>query len=65
VEITLGNEAFEVEVTTYGYEYMSELREGESTPILHDPVMHSGVSYSPEHPTSRQNYEDVDRLGDI
>jgi hypothetical protein len=61
----LGNKTFETEVVTYGYGYMSELREGESSPALHDPDMHPGVSYSLEHPTSRHNYEDVDELGNV
>lgn len=65
VEVSLGNETFEIEVVTYGYEYMTGLRKGEPEPVLHDPYMHPGVSYSPEHPTSRCNYEDVDKLGNV
>jgi hypothetical protein len=65
IEVTLGDETFEIEVVTYRYEYMSGLREGESSPTLHDPDMHPGVSYSRKHPTSRRNYEDVEKLGNI
>ena len=52
VEVSLGEDIHEVEVTSYGYEYMSNLAEGKSLPILHDPHMHHGVSYMPDHPTS-------------
>jgi hypothetical protein len=65
VGVGLGEEVFEVEVTTYGYEYMTGLREGESLPETHDPYMHPGVSYSPGHPTSRRGYEDVDENGEV
>jgi hypothetical protein len=53
VEVTLGDEIRQVEIKSYGYEYMTDLHEGESPPVLHDPDMHLGVSYSPNHPTSR------------
>ena len=59
VEVSLGEDIHEVEVTSYGYEYMSDLVEGESPPILHDPHMHHGVLYTPDHPMLRQNYEDI------
>jgi len=44
---------------------MTSLREGELPPVPHDPHMHSGISYCPEHPTLRQVYEDVDKEGPI
>jgi hypothetical protein len=64
VEVTLGDEICQVEIKTYGYKFMTELCDGESPPILHDPVMHPGVSYLPDHPTSRRNYNDVP-YGDV
>ena len=39
---------------------MSGLAEGESPPVLHDLHMHPGMSYMPDHPTSRQCYKDVE-----
>ena len=59
VKVLLGEDIYKVEVTSYGYEYMSNLMEGELLPILHDPHMHHRVSYTPDHPTSQQNYEDI------
>lgn len=59
VEVTLGDDIRQVEIKSYGYEYMADLCKGEPPSVLHDPDMHLGVSYSPNHPTSRQSYEDV------
>ena len=59
VEVTLGEEMFSVEVTSYGYEYMTNLREGESLPFDHDQGMLHYVSYLAQFPTSRMKYEDV------
>jgi hypothetical protein len=64
-QVHLGDESFEVEITSYGYEYMSSLREGESPPDLHKTWMYSGVSYSCGHLTSRVRYEDVNAKGEI
>ena len=60
VEVSIGEEIRGVEVTSYGYKYMSDLAEGESPPILHDPHMQPGISYMPDHPTSRWCYEDIE-----
>jgi len=38
-EVALGDEVFNVEVVSYGYEYMTSLREGESPPFDHDQSM--------------------------
>ena len=59
VEVSLGAEVCEVEVTSYGYEYMSGLAEGEQPPVLHNPNMNPGLSYSADHPDSRLNYDGV------
>lgn len=59
-EVSLGNEVCEVEIVSYGSEYMAGLREGVSPPVAHDPHMHPGVSYTPEHPMSRCDYDDID-----
>lgn len=59
VEIALGNETFNVEVVSYGYEYMTGLRTGESHPQDHDLTMLHYRSYSAQHPTARMGYEDV------
>jgi hypothetical protein len=64
-EVSLCDDVFKVEVTSYGYEYMTDLVDGEFPPVPHDPDMHPGISYSPDHPTSRRKYVDVDPSGRI
>ena len=38
-EVALGDEVFNVEVVSYGYEYMTSIQEGESPPFDHDQSM--------------------------
>ena len=59
VDVFLGGETFSIEVTLYGYKYMTDLWEGESPPFDHDQGMLHYVSYSVQFPTSQMKYGDV------
>jgi hypothetical protein len=63
VEVSLGEEVYEVEITSYGYEYLSGLAKGKHAPTLHNPCMHPGQSHSTNHLDSRLNYDDVEYRG--
>jgi hypothetical protein len=65
VECLLGEESVELEVVTYGYEYMSRLRKGAPPISTFDTICGAGHIDAMERTDTRQNYEDVDPNGPI
>lgn len=65
VELCLGNDRLEMEVTVYGYEYMSELIKGAPIPMVPSSITWPGEFHSTLQSGSHRDYEDVDQGGYI
>ena len=64
-EFLLGEELVELEVTTYSYEYMSELREGAPPVTSFNSYIGAGPVSAQECTDTRRNYKNVDPDGYI
>ena len=66
VQVCLGDEVLDLEITTYSYEYMSKPRQGAPLPIPHDSLHTTLNGINPHNRLdTRRGYEDVDPMGYI